>query len=427
MGKAPRHNQGTGRTSAPPQPNVAARGATTSRPGPRHPAPNKQLPVNSPRFNKTRRPFGDPVAYEKGTPRFIPPPLTNFQNLNLPLDIVLRNAAEEKRIADAGKLVFHMVGDTGGIHGEEAQEAVAHAMEHQIQTASPPDRPTFFYHLGDVVYFNGLEHLYNSQFYDPYKYYPAPIFAIPGNHDGDTRTQKGDEPDTETTLYGFMQNFCATQPVHIDTYRETMTQPYVYWTLEAPDVTIIGLYSNVDGSLDGRGTNEQQRWLENQMKSAPADKCLIIAVHHPPYSLDAPHGGSPAILAAIDRAVQNSQRYPDAVFSGHVHNYQRFTREVAGRQIPYVVAGNGGYADNLKSVHQLQLDPQGKPIPKGRFKTTQEGVFLDYYDETNPGFLRITIDEKTLTGEYFIVPFVDAPPETAVDTFTVNLRNHTIS
>src|SRR5271166_1506168 len=269
--------------------------------GIRHLPPGHQTPVNSSRFNKTRRPFGDPTAETKGTPRFIPPPFTNLQNLVLPLDIVLRKPEEEKRIGNAGKLVFHCVGDTGGIHGTEAQEAVAHAMEAQIQSAAATDRPAFFYHLGDVVYFNGLRDLYGVQFYDPYKYYPAPIFAIPGNHDGDTQTRPGDTPDHEPSLSGFIDNFCDSQPKHLDTYRETMTQPYVYWVLEAPFATVIGLYSNVDGSLDGRGTNEQQRWIEGQMRSAPADKCLIVAVHHPPYSLDSDHGGSPVILAALER------------------------------------------------------------------------------------------------------------------------------
>jgi hypothetical protein len=350
--------------------------------------------------------------------------LTNLQNLVLPLDVVLRNPAEEKRIADAGRLVFHSVGDTGGIHGTEAQEAIAHAMEAQIQTAAA-DRPTFFYHLGDVVYFNGLRHLYGVQFYEPYKYYPAPIFAIPGNHDGDTRTQRGDEPDNEPSLTGFVDNFCAPAPEHLDTYRETMTQPYVYWTLEAPFATIIGLYSNVDGSLDGRGTNEQQWWFEGQMRAAPADKCLIVAVHHPPYSLDSDHGGSPAILAALERARKVTGRWPDAVFSGHVHNYQRFTRVVDGRQIPFVVAGAGGYANTLKSMHHIQLDTDGQPPPAGEpFQTTAEGVVMETYEEKNPGFLRLTVDADTLTGEYFIVPFDDAPPAHPVDTFRLNWKTH---
>ena len=198
-------------------------------------------------------------------------------------------------------------------------------MESQFNTPGGSDTPTFFYHLGDVVYFNGLEHLYGAQFYEPYQYYPAPIFAIAGNHDGDTHTQKNDPPDHEKSLTGFRQNFCAPAAEHVNKYRELMTQPYVYWTLDAPFVRIVGLYSNVDGTLDGRGRSEQQQWFESQLIAAPKDKWLLLAVHHPPYSLDSEHGGYPVILDAIERAVQKaSGRWPDVVLSGHVHNYQRF-------------------------------------------------------------------------------------------------------
>lgn len=140
-----------------------------------------------------------------------------------------------------------------------------------------------------------------------------------------------------------MQNFCAPQADHLySPYRPTMTQPYVYWTLQAPLVTMIGLYSNVEGSLDARGGFEQQRWLEQQLVSAPPDKFLVVAVHHPPYSLDKAHGGSPDVVAALDRAFSVTKRYPHAVLSGHVHSRQRFTRRIKGLQIPYVVAGHGG-------------------------------------------------------------------------------------
>ena len=47
-----------------------------------------------------------------------------------------------------------------------------------------------------------------------------------------------------------------------------MTQPYVYWTLDTPLVNIIGLYSNVDGTLDGRGRGDQQAWFESQLAAA---------------------------------------------------------------------------------------------------------------------------------------------------------------
>src|SRR5262249_14469791 len=64
----------------------------------------------------------------------------------------------------------------------------------------------------------------------------------------------------------------------LDPYRDAMTQPYVYWMLKAPFVTIIGLYSNIDGLLDGPGTAAQERWLSEQLAAAGADAsapCLL--------------------------------------------------------------------------------------------------------------------------------------------------------
>ena len=189
-----------------------------------------------------------------------------------------------------------------------------------------------------MIYQNGQSEHYPSQFYEPYQFYPPFIFAIPGNHDGDTHVEKGDASDSEPTLNGFITNFCAPQATAVTAYRESMTQPYVFWTLDAPFLTVIGLYSNVDGSLDGRGSSSQQSWLADQLKAAPQDKCLIVTVHHPVYSLDTVHGGSPDVVYALEMAAQASGRTPDAVLSGHVHSYQRFTRTVEGRAIPYLIA-----------------------------------------------------------------------------------------
>jgi hypothetical protein len=377
-------------------------------------------------FAKERRPYGAPVALPKQSPAFIPPFLTNRTNLNLSLGAVAPHINAD--VQTAGRLVFHMVGDTGGIHGTDVQESIAEAMERQVDNTDVGHKPAFLYHLGDVIYFNGESELYRSQFYEPYQYYQSPIFAIPGNHDGDTRVRPGDTPDSEPTLTGFRLNFCDDQPHKLfSPYRDTMTQPYVYWTLQTPVATIIGLYSNVDGTLDGRGTDEQQLWLEQQLKDADKKKCLLIAVHHPPYSLDATHGGSPDILVAIDTAIKNANRYPDAICSGHVHNYQRFTRVLDGRQIPYLVAGAGGYANTPKLLHTLQRDQKsGKSIEEETlpFQTTENGVTLDGRNRTGSGFLRVTVDAETLTGEYFLVPFDKAPPAKPADQFTLNLKTH---
>ena len=358
-------------------------------------------------IGKPRRPVGDPVAPLKENTRFIPVPQSVPTHLNLPFDVVdpKSSAAAEK----AGRLVFHAVGDIGGVNGTATEEAIATAMEEQIKSAPAGHVPAFSYILGDVIYYNGQSELYKTEFYEPYQYYPALVFAIPGNHDGDTQVRKGDPPDKEPSLAGFFDNFCDSQPQYVTPYRMSMTQPYVYWTLEAPFVNIIGLYSNVEGSLDARGRNEQQQFLLTQLSSAPKDKKVIVTVHHPSFSLDIPHGGAPDILNALDRAFSKSGRYADAVLSGHVHNYQRFSRNVNGRAVPYVVAGAGGYANDTKSLHKLQKEIQALPKSKLPYQTTHADVKLEAFNDAEPGFLRLTVDAKQINIEYFLVPFDGSP------------------
>jgi Calcineurin-like phosphoesterase len=361
-------------------------------------------------FGKTRRPVGDPVAAPKEPLRFEPPPPPATGNFHLPLEVIVPDTAA--RAAADKKLIFQCVGDTGGIHGDSVQMAIAEAMEKQIKGVAESDPPAFFYHLGDVIYFNGMSLDYKSQFYEPYQYYPAPIFAVPGNHDGDTSVRAGDPPDPEPTLRGFIRNFCDSSP-HPAVYRPTMTQPYVYWVLDTPVATIIGLYSNVEGSLDARGRSDQQQWLTAELTSAHADKKLLIAVHHPCYSLDNVHGGCPDILTAIDSAIVASNRRPDAILSGHVHNYQRFSREIDGVRMPYIVAGAGGYANTPQAMHQLQ--PIGNARP---FQTTHPDVRLETANDSDPGYLLVTVTDTNITFEYFVVPFDGSPP-TGFDTVTI--------
>jgi len=361
------------------------------------------------RVGKIRRPIGDPVAAPKEPLRFETPPPAAGCNYHLPLEIIAPEAAASA--AENKKLVFHCVGDTGGIHGDATQVAIAEAMEEQI-TKVDADKPAFLYHLGDVVYFNGISRDYKWQFYEPYQYYPAPIFAVAGNHDGDTQVRRGDPPDPEPTLTGFMRNFCDRSPT-ATSYRTTMTQPYVYWTLDTPVVTIIGLYSNVEGSLDPRGRADQQIWLTDELRSAPAEKKLLVTVHHPCYSLDSVHGGCPDILTAIDSAIVAANRRPDAILSGHVHNYQRFSREIDNTRMPYIVAGAGGYANTPQAMHHLQKIDTSKP-----YQTTHPDVRLEKSNQKDPGFLTITTTGKDLTFDYYTVPFDGSAPK-KFDSVTV--------
>ncbi len=327
-----------------------------------------------------------------------------------------------QQITTAGRLIFHTTGDTGGIKNGNPQTIVAMHMVNDLQTSNA----AFFYHLGDVVYYNGETADYYDQFYDPYLHYDAPILAIPGNHDGD------ELPGGDPSLAAFVNNFCSQTPRITpeagDAQRHAMTQPNVYWALQAPYLTIIGLYTNVPegGQLD----NDQVAWFQSELQAAPADKALIVAMHHPIYSYDTYHSGSVYMSNILDNAISASGRVPDMVLSGHVHNYQRFTRQFtdAGgqqRAIPYIVAGAGGYY-NLHYVQSVN----GNIIAPGH--TVQDAgtdVKLETYCDNRHGFLRLEVSADKITGTYFTVPRPQeswGDPAAQFDTFTLDLKAHTV-
>ncbi len=71
--------------------------------------------------------------------------------------------------------MFHALGDIGGIHGNEPQDAIAAAVQDQIAQADLKERPKFLFHRGDIEYPNGERSQYAAQFYEPYQYYDAPF------------------------------------------------------------------------------------------------------------------------------------------------------------------------------------------------------------------------------------------------------------
>lgn len=359
---------------------------------------------------KPRRPFGDPLAPNKPDPSFAEIPSFNKMPKDLSYDLEQAiGKSEVKRITDAGQMVFHIVGDTGDINSLGITKDLSDQMESQYSTGDK-NNPAFLYILGDLVYYNGAATDYRDQFYDPYKNYPNVIMAVPGNHDGQTVVNKGNAPDNEPSLYGYFRNMCDKKRTKTESspYRYSMDLPWPYWVLNTPYATIIGLYSNVDGTLDKWNDKKQPQfnWFVEQLRKADKNKCVMLTLHHPPYSLDGEHGGYPDILDTIDQAVEKAGgRYPDIIFSGHVHNYQRFQRKVKGAEVPHIIAGAGGYA-SLKTMHKLQVDPKTKKkiqaSPAKPFRTTLPDVQLMQYNEDLPGFMRITVNNKTIKGEYFV-------------------------
>jgi hypothetical protein len=273
-------------------------------------------------------------------------------------------------IQAARKIVFHAVGDTGAAEITATQTAamaiaqeghVADGMARDVE-AGGSAAPAFFFHLGDVVYHFGEGQYYYDQFYEPFRAYDRPIFAVPGNHDGSVFGPTPAVPQIPT-LQAFLRNFCAAAPGPSPdsggAMRSVMTQPGVYFTLDAPFVSIIGLYSNVlegPGVISSQGgayptmNDDQVTFLQAELtRLKPArdagQLAILIAVHHPPTSADSVHGGTLGLSNDIDSACTAAGIWPDAVLSGHAHLYQRFSRTVAGlgRTIPYVVSGSGGF------------------------------------------------------------------------------------
>ena len=284
-------------------------------------------------------------------------------------------------ITDPGaSLSFFVLGDVGGVKAPSPQNGVSFAMEQR------QDEAAFVLVLGDVVYFNGEEAEYGHQFYEPYAKLARPIIAFPGNHDGDPLP--GD-----TSLAGFMANFCDGAPhvpaadPQLEFGRHTQTLPYCEWTLELEALTIIAVYSNVPSG--GHLEQEQLDRLTQELTAADPGKPVIVALHHPPYSIDAHHGGSVHMGQALDQAFTASGRTADMVMSGHVHDYQRFSRTSGGRQVPYIVSGNGGY----HNLHQL-----ARGAAHGQELAT--GVTFEFGDASRYGFLKLAVSGHTISGEY---------------------------
>jgi hypothetical protein len=337
-----------------------------------------------------------------------------------------------KQITHAGKIIFHALGDSGASNaGKYPKELrVADQVTLDCASSAEADRAAFLYHLGDVGYNFGEARYYYDQFYDPFRNYPAPIFAIPGNHD--SFIVPGTKP-ADAPLQTFQRNFCSKQivitPEAGSLRRTAMTQPGVYFTLDAPFVRIIGLFSNaledpgVISNLDKKKkwpvSNIQIDFLRAQLQLVKQQKfngALLLATHHPAFSYSPPskadggggnHGCSTAMLQQIDTVCHEEGVYPHAFLSGHAHNYQRYTRimNFGGNEIdvPFIVCGDGGH--NVNSLVRAQRGKTAvEPVASADVKYLEgaggvakvKHLILAKYDDHNYGYLRIHVDKDYL-------------------------------
>jgi hypothetical protein len=363
-----------------------------------------------------------------------------------------------QQIDQAGMMLFHAVGDTGSsdVRKYRSEIRVADQLAADYRSSTPSERPAFWYHLGDVVYSFGEARYYYDQFYEPNRNYPAPIFAIPGNHDSFVI------PGTsapEAPLVTFARNFCAERPVitpeAASLHRTAMTQPGVYFALDAPFVRIIGLFSNAledPGLISSEGGNwpgvpdVQLEYLAAQLQRVRDEKyagAVLLATHHPPFTYDPPtghgsggnHGSSSAMLRQIDTICKQVGVYPHAFLSAHAHNYQRYTRTVrlGGKEldVPFVVCGSGGHNINplvrAKRGHPADEPEFGSKVDYLESKPAIEtaGLLLEKYDDRNYGYLRVRVDKQQLRIGFHQAENVTLR-QSRFDLVTVDLATHTM-
>ncbi|MFH8775001.1 metallophosphoesterase family protein [Streptomyces sp. NPDC017958] len=261
-----------------------------------------------------------------------------------PVDKVVRREVPDR-------FSFMVIGDTG--EGDDSQYAVVPGFLKAGQDSE------FAVIASDVIYPVGSADDYATKFFQPYQDYPAPIYAIPGNHDwyedlgAFMRVFCADAPPpapepTPRPLTGaWWQNLLWHRPRPGDGQRLAETrklrsapgqqavQPGPYWAIDAGPVRIVGIDTGLLGTIDA----EQGAWLR-EVSRGPKPKILITGSplyvdgeHHP----CAIEGGG-----TVDDIVRDPAHHYVAAIGGDIHNYQRYPVDVDGRTIQYVVSGGGG-------------------------------------------------------------------------------------
>ncbi len=125
----------------------------------------------------------------------------------------------------------------------------------------------------------------------------------------------------------------------------------------------------------------------------------------------------------VETAAEEARRHPDMIIAGHVHNYQRLTKNMAdGTQVPYLVTGAGGY----HNLHHIMLVNGEHMIPPVVFDDKEgDPVTLERYSDDHHGFMRLEITPDSIAGHYYVVPRPQEPwskGSQLLDYFTFDWR-----
>lgn len=154
------------------------------------------------------------------------------------------------------------------------------------------EKPDFMLHLGDLIVYRNIEHMYWMMDELDDKLAGIPMYLVPGNHD--VKKKKGVDKSMYQRVFG----------------------PTYYW-FSYGDVLFVALDSSTEKIDD-----EQWQFFEQVMKKIrPSFKYAVLYTHVPPV---VPEGYHHHTLQeeSVKSMAEMLKKYPvDVIFSGHVHYY----------------------------------------------------------------------------------------------------------
>jgi acid phosphatase type 7 len=178
--------------------------------------------------------------------------------------------------------------------------------------------------LGDVAYPRGSAANFEECYGPSWGRFKERTRPVPGNHEYFTEGATG----------------------YFEYFGEAAGDPEEgYYSYELGSWHVVALNSNCEEVRCGPGS-PQTRWLEEDLATNDEARCTLAYMHHPRFSSGEKHGSSDGGVENLWEALYEADA--DVVFSGHEHNYERFSpqdpqgRVDPGRGIRQFVVGTGG-------------------------------------------------------------------------------------
>jgi len=164
----------------------------------------------------------------------------------------------------------------------------------------------------------------------------------------------------------------------------------------------------LDSDTSLQNGSDQQKWLDAQLKSLPAEtKFVFISLHHPPVAdfqtkINISHNPRPNEIALRDylESIAPQLHAKIIVSAGHIHNYERFLRG----DVTYLVSGGGG-------ASPVRVDRAPEDL-------YQSNDFPNYH------YVEFVLDGNTLHAKMYRLASVDAdiPAWEVRDEFTIQAK-----